>query len=528
MFYIPLWKKLTIAFVCAFGMFYAFPNILSEQTRAQLPSYLPQDKINLGLDLRGGSHLLLRLDMPAYLAEHYQTLKDDLRSAMRKERIGYRNLSAKADEVRLDLRNAERDTLALQKLIARLDDALELEITGEQVQIRYSEMARAQKQKQLLEQSIEIINRRINQTGTKEPVIQRQGDDRVLVQVPGMDNPEQLKVILGKTAKMTFHLVNESVADVRQGRGILPADTMRLPYQDGDPAEPTALRRESVPVYRRVELSGELLTAAAATFSQGQPVVSFKFNAQGAAKFGRITQEHVGQRFAVVLDGKVITAPVMRSPILDGSGIIEGSFTVESASELAMLLRAGALPAPLTIIEERSVGPSLGADSIAAGEMAVVIAFAAIMVFMLLYYGIYGLFSNIALLMNVVLIVAVLSLFQATLTLPGIAGIVLTMGMAVDANTLIFERIREEIRLGKGIRASVEHGFNSAFGTILDANVTTLIAAFILFYFGSGTVKGFAVTLSIGILASMFSAIMLSRFLVMSYVSWKRPATLKI
>lgn len=524
MFYIPLWKKLTIAFVCGFALLYAFPNVLTQQQRDAMPHYLPTETINLGLDLRGGSHLLLQLDMPAYWEDHYETVKDELRSELRKARIGYRNLTASQNGLALELRNPEQDELALQKLMNEMDAALSVSVQGAQADITYTPQEEAVKQQQLLEQSIEIINRRVNQTGTKEPMIQRQGDDRVLVQVPGMENPEQLKALLGKTAKMTFHLVNEQAAG---SDGLMPADTMLLPYQEAEQGELSG-RPQTVPVYRRVELSGDMLTAATATFSQGQPVVSFKFNAQGATRFGQITQKHVGQRFAVVLDGKVITAPVMRVPILDGSGIIEGSFTVESASELAMLLRAGALPAPLVIIEERSVGPSLGADSIAAGEMAVVIAFAAIMVFMLFYYGIYGLIANIALLMNVALIVAALSLFQATLTLPGIAGIVLTMGMAVDANTLIFERIREELRAGKGIRFSVEQGFNSAFSTILDANITTLIAAFILFYFGSGTVKGFAVTLSIGIIASMFSAILLSRFMVMQYVSWKRPKTLKI
>ncbi len=528
MFHIPLWKKLTIWFVCGFALLLALPNVLTESQRAELPHFFPNETINLGLDLRGGSHLLLQLDMAEYLAEHYENMKNDLRSRLRKERIGYRDLASGPNAVTFSLRNSEQDTLKLRKLIEELDEETEVDISGEQVRLSYLPEKEAEKQQQLLEQSIEIINRRINQTGTKEPIIQRQGDDRVLVQVPGLENPEQLKELLGKTAKMSFHLVNEGVSEDQLRRKSVPADTMLLPYQEDENVQSMSLSRMPVPVYRRVELSGELLTGSTATFSEGQPVVAFKFNSQGARKFGQITQEHSGKRFAVVLDGKVITAPVMRVPILDGSGIIEGNFTVDSANQLAMLLRAGALPAPLTIIEERSVGPSLGADSIMAGELAVVIAFAAIMVFMLLYYGIYGLFSNFALIMNVVLIVAALSLFQATLTLPGIAGIVLTMGMAVDANTLIFERIREELRKGKAVRQSVDHGFNSAFSTILDANVTTLIAAFILFYFGSGTVKGFAVTLSIGIIASMFSAIMLTRYIVMSYVSWKRPKTLRL
>lgn len=519
MLYFPLWKKLMLLFVCAAAIFYSLPNLMNDEQLASLPEFLPQDRINLGLDLRGGSHLLMQLDVETYLQEQYENQKDELRSAMRTARIGYRNLRASADHVQLELRDsAQRDEL--NALIEAVDPDLEIEeMEGGIVRFAYNDNKKREKQQQLLEQSIEIINRRINQTGTKEPIIQRQGDDRILVQVPGVENPEQLKKLLGKTAKMTFHLVNETLSEDEIRRGIMPAGTRLLPNES---------RGARIPIFNKVELSGELLTGAQATFQDGQPVVAFSFNALGARKFGAITQEYAGKRFAVVLDRKVITAPVMRVPILDGRGIIEGGFTVESANELAILLRAGALPAPLTIIEERTVGPSLGADSIAAGEMAVAIAFLAIMLFMIFYYGLFGVFSNIALVMNVLLITAALSLFQATLTLPGIAGIVLTMGMAVDANTLIFERIREEIRKGKAIRPAVDHGFRSAFGTILDANVTTLIAAFILFYFGSGTVKGFAVTLSIGIIASMFSAILLTRYFVVSWIGWAKPKTLPI
>lgn len=522
MFHIALWKKLIIALVCGLSLIYALPNVLSPQQREALPSFMPRDTINLGLDLRGGSHLLLQLDMQTYMAERYESLKHEVRTNLRQARLGYRDLNASAGEVVLVLREPQQDAAALQARMKELDATIEVTIADGRATLRYSEAEILLKQQQLLEQSIEIINRRINQTGTLEPIIQRQGTNRVLVQVPGMEDPQQLKGLLGKTAKMTFHLVNEGVA--ADAAGVLPADTVRMPYQENEAAP--IPDRGFVPVYRKVELSGEMLTAAMATFSQGQPVVSFKFNAQGAAQFGKITQEHVGKRFAVVLDGKVITAPTMRVPILDGSGIIEGNFTVESASELAMLLRAGALPAPLTIIEERSVGPSLGADSIVAGEKAVVIAFAAITLFMVMHYGVYGLIANAALIVNVMMILAILSLLQATLTFPGIAGIVLTMGMAVDANTIIFERIREELRHGKSIRLAVDQGFDSAVATIWDANLTTLIAAFVLYYFGSGTVKGFAVTLSIGLLASMFSAVMLSRFMMMSYLSWKRPAKL--
>lgn len=518
-------KVFAILGACLFFMVAAAPNLLSDKVVSTLPGWIPSDRVNLGLDLRGGSHLLLRIDLDAYLKEQFATIRDEIRSKLRKEKIGYRSLIAKPKSVGFSVRP---ETLGegpgIEELIRELDDALTAEEVEENLYaVTYSEEALQKKKQQLLEQSIEIINRRVNETGTKEPTIQRQGEDRILVQVPGVENPEQLKSILGKTAKMTFHLVNEDVTPTQLARGIVPPGTRIMIIERSNSAVP-----EKVAVQSRVALSGELLTGANPTFDRGQPIVEFSFNSLGARKFGDITQANVGKRFAVVLDNKVITAPVIRSAILGGRGIIEGNFTVESANELAILLRAGALPAPLDIIEERSVGPSMGADSVAAGEIAVKIAVLAVMVFMFLSYGLFGVFSNIALAANIAIILGALSLFQATLTLPGIAGIVLTMGMAVDANTLIFERIREEARNGKSVMASIDSGFRTAFGTILDSNITTLIAAFILFYFGSGTVKGFAVTLSIGILSSMFSAILLTRLMVATWFHAKRPKTLPI
>ncbi len=504
---LPLWKRWFILLVCVSFTALALPNIWRS---ADYPDFLPQKTVNLGLDLRGGSHLLLQIDLKSYLKQHFETLKDDVRIALRKEKIGYRRLIARDDAVGFTIRP---ETLSegpnISEIIANIDSDLTVEeISENEFSVSYTPNALIEKRLQLLEQSVEIITRRIDETGTKEPIIQRQGDDRVLVQVPGMENPEQLKAMLGKTAKMTFHLVNESVTPEQLAQGIVPPGTTILNSDN-----PTNYQKR-YPVYSRVALSGELLVGAAVTYSQGQPVVDFTFNTLGARKFGDITENNVDKRFAVVLDGKVITAPVIRSAILGGKGIIEGSFTVESANELAILLRAGALPAPMKIIEERSVGPSLGADSVAAGEKAVLIAVVAIMIFMLLYYGLFGIFSNIALLMNLIIILGTLSLMQATLTLPGIAGIALTMGMAVDANTLIFERMREELATGKSLISSIDLGFKNAFGTIFDSNLTTLLAACLLFYFGSGTVKGFAVTLSIGIISSMFTAILLTRWMV--------------
>ena len=529
MLYFPRWKIAAILLVCLFFVATAMPNAFKEKP-ADYPEWMPQQRINLGLDLRGGSHLLLQIDFDTYLREQFETLRDDIRIALRKERIGYKSLMATNDSVGFTIRP---ETLpegpTVPEIIKDIDPELMIE-QGEDEEsyiIQFSPTAMANRKQQLLDQSIEIIQRRIDETGTKEPTIQRQGADRILVQVPGMENPEQLKGLLGKTAKMTFHLVNESVSPDQLARGIVPPGTRVLLDDD-----PTARTSDGAParyaVQSHISLSGELLTGANPTYSDGQPVVEFSFNALGARKFGEITQANIGKRFAVVLDGKVITAPVIRSAILGGRGIIEGNFTVESANELAILLRAGALPAPMKIIEERSVGPSLGADSIAAGEKAGAIAVAAVVVFMLLSYGLFGLFAVIALAMNVVIIIGLMSLVQATLTMPGIAGIVLTIGMAVDANTLIYERIREEMRAGRSIAASIEQGFRTAFITIFDSNLTTLLAAALLFYLGSGSVKGFAVTLAFGILSSMFTAILVTRLMVANWVKYRRPKTLRL
>jgi preprotein translocase subunit SecD len=383
-------------------------------------------------------------------------------------------------------------------------------------------------QQKLLEQSIQIVDRRVNETGTREPLIQRQGDDRILVQVPGLQNPGKLKELLGKTAKMTFHLVDDTVNPLDIQAGILPPPGTRILLSDNAKEVDEQGRPFRYAVKARVMLSGDMLTGATATVEQAEPVVAFKFNTLGARKFARITQENVGKPFAVVLDDKVITAPRINEPILGGNGIISGNFTVETANDLALLLRAGALPAPLKVVEERTVGPSLGADSIKAGSQATLLGLALVMVFMFAGYGLFGLYANVSLLVNLVMLMGALSLFEATLTLPGIAGIVLTMGMAVDANVLIYERIREEMRYGKSPFAAVKQGFEGAFSTITDSNLTTLIAAVILFYFGTGSIKGFAVTLALGILTSMFTAVLFTKMQVAWWMNWKRPKTLPL
>lgn len=520
---------LLVLLVCVYCAIVAFPNLLSEQQRSQLPEFLPHDAAPLGLDLRGGSHLLLQLDFSRYLREHMANMRDQLRSELRKKRVGYVDLRAKNDFISLKVRKDTVDEgVDLKKIYASIDPDLKVDTDGDVTTLAYAPQKLKEIQAHLLAQSIEIVHRRVDETGTKEPIIQRQGTDRIIVQVPGLQDPGQLKALLGKTAQMNFHLVNEDVSPEQIASGAVPAGTRLLGADSASERLETNGITPRYPIYSEVALSGELLINANATFQEGMPVVDFTFNSLGARKFGEITQANVGRRFAVVLDNKVITAPVIRSSILGGRGIIEGNFTVESANELAMLLRAGALPAPLNIIEERSVGPSLGQDSIDAGTLAATVGTVLIVCFMLIAYGMFGIFANIALLMNLVIIMAALSLMQATLTLPGIAGIVLTMGMAVDANVLIFERMRDEMRAGRSPAACIEHGFQRAFVTILDSNITTLIAAALLYYFGSGTVKGFAVTLTVGIISSMFTAILFTRMMVYSWARWAKPKQLPI
>lgn len=520
----PRWKIVTIVLACAFFVLLASPNFMSSQTRASMPDWYPQRTVNLGLDLQGGSHLLLRVDFDAYLKEHMDTIVDEMRMAFRKNGVKYTGLGNRNGKVAFSL-GAGQD-LNIAGLVRDIDgDLTVLEENNGAYLIGYNEQGLGRLKKQVMEKSTEIISRRVDETGTREPIIQQQGDDRILLQVPGLDDPEMLKNLLGKTAKMTFHLVDIGATQEEIERGRVSGGSIVLPSAEQDDRG-VAIKYA---VKRRALLSGEMLVDAAPTRDQmGRPAVNFRFNPFGAKKFGEITTKNTGYPFAVVLDGEVITAPRINEPILGGSGIITGQFTPEEANQLAILLRSGSLPAPLAVMEERSVGPSLGADSISAGKFASVVAVALVFAFMLLSYGLFGVFSNIALLVNIIMILAFLSLFQATLTLPGIAGIVLVIGMAVDANVLIFERIREEIARGKTAFAAVDNGFKIAFRTILDSNITTLIAAVILFYFGTGTVKGFAVTLSIGILSSMFSAIVLTRLMVAIWMRSRRPTTLRI
>ncbi|MBK1668359.1 protein translocase subunit SecD [Rhodovibrio sodomensis] len=519
---IPIWQRVLIFVVLLAGLAFAAPNLLSEQRARSLPDWLPNQQINLGLDLQGGSYLLLEVQTDAVIQDQLNNLVETLRENLRSERIGYRNLGISDGEaVTFTLTNPQASREQVESIVQELGQDVTVEFgDGGQVTVDYTEAATSERVRNAVTQSIEIVRRRINETGVREPTIQRQGDHRIVVQLPGINNPERMKDILGRTARLTFRMVEQGTnpANPPPGTEVLPDD------DTGPNGQP--VRRYVVE--KRIMVSGENLTDAQPTFQQGQPVVSFSFDTVGAKRFAEATQENVGRPFAIVLDGKVISAPVIREPILGGQGVISGDFTVQQANDLALLLRAGALPAPLTIVEERTVGPGLGADSIRAGAMASVFALIAVIAFMAVIYGLFGVLANVALLGNLILIVGALSGLQATLTLPGIAGIVLTLGMAVDANVLVFERIREEERNFKGMIAAVDAGYRRALVTIFDANITTLIAALILYYFGSGPIKGFAVTLAIGLVTSMFTAIMVTRLMVATWLRSRRPQTLPI
>jgi preprotein translocase subunit SecD len=522
----PGWKIAVILGICFLGLVYSLPNLFPRAQMEQMPDWLPHEQINLGLDLQGGAHLLLEVELDAVIQERLNSLVDEVRGSLRPERIGYRGLGIRGDAVTLTLTDPATSGRALE-VLRQLDPggiAPELEFReagGGRIEIALSEDAAQELQDSAVRQSLEIVRRRIDEVGTREPTIQRQGENRILVQVPGEKDPDSIKRLLGQTAKLTFHLVDLDTSVEQALSGNLPPGSELMPSEENG-------RTTQYVVRKRVEVSGESLVDAQPTYQDNQPVVSFRFDSVGARKFGNVTRDHVNELLAIVLDGKVISAPRIDEPILGGSGIIRGSFTVQEANELAVLLRAGALPAPLEIVEERTVGPDLGADSIAAGKVAGVIGFILVVVVMALYYGLFGLFADIALIVNLLLIIAALSVLQATLTLPGIAGIVLTIGMAVDANVLIFERIREEVGVGRSPISAIDAGYREAMRTIIDANLTTLIAAVLLYIFGSGPVRGFAVTLGIGIITSMFTAITFTRLLMATWLRRTRPAMLPV
>ncbi|MBO0663432.1 protein translocase subunit SecDF [Jiella sp. MQZ9-1] len=534
MLYFSRWKTILIWLTVLIGLAYAAPNVLPRSWTEGLPSWLPDKSVTLGLDLQGGSYILLEVDRASLVKERLQSVQDEVRQLLRQKRIGYSAIATKDHTISVRLRDpaqASDAQSALEQLTQPISSGLmsggsvaEVELAQPQAGVitaTLTDQGIAYRVSTAVTQSIEVVRRRVDELGTTEPIIQRQGADRIMVQVPGLGDPKRLKELLNQTAKLTFQLVDQSenAETVAKGGRVPPGDV--LLYTNDKPARPILVKRQ-------VMVSGENLTDAQPGFDQqtNEPVVNIRFDSQGAQRFGRVTQANVGKPFAIVLDDKVLSAPVIRTAILGGQAQISGSFTVQSANDLAVLLRAGALPATLNIIEERTVGPGLGADSIDAGEMAGVIGAVAVVVFMLAAYGFLGVIANIALAANLILLFAVLTVIGATLTLPGIAGIVLTLGMAVDSNVLIYERIRDERRQGRSVVQAIDAGFQKALATILDANITTLIAAVVLFFLGSGPVRGFAVTLAIGILTTVFTAFTLTRWLVAAWVRRRRPKEL--
>lgn len=522
MLHIERWKIVLILAVCLIGPLYALPNLMTEEQREEwaqkVPGFVPHRGMSLGLDLQGGSHLQLQADMDAVQADRMDTMATTIRSFARAEKV--RLSSFKQDKKSLSFTVAEEGEVEnfVRQLKREIGQGVDIANQTGRITVTLNQYEMVAMRRQAIQQSIEIIRRRIDETGTKEPVIQQQGDDRIIVQLPGMKDPQRMKDLLGKTARMTFHLVD---TEVTCGTGSVPLSVRCLPLKESG---------QKLAVRRRALITGDMLVDAQTGFGMnGEAVVNFRFNTLGARKFGQITKDNVGFPFAIVLDDEIITAPRINEPILGGSGQISGSFTTQSANDLAILLRAGALPAPLKVVEERTVGPSLGADSVSSGKHASIAATVLVMAFMFVVYGrVFGTFANLALVINVLLMVAILSIMGATLTLPGIVGIVLTIGVAVDANVLIYERMREEKRAGRSILASIDHGYRGSMSSIIDANVTSLIAAVVLYAVGTGPVRGFAVTLGIGIVTSLFTAIYVTRMLVSVWLNWRQPKSLPL
>ena len=524
MLFFEKWKVILILLVCALGVVYAVPSFLPRDTVATLPSYLPHKQIPLGLDLQGGSHLLVEVDVNTVVRERLNGLVDEVRSALRRENVGYTNLGVSGFGVTFNVRDAA-DVQKSREAVSRIDPETTVSVEGNRIQLALTERAIADRRSAVVQQSIEIVSRRVNEMGVVEATIVRQGQDRILVQVPGFDDPERLKALIGKTAKLNFQLVDLSMSPEDAQGGRAPPGSELLP---SDHERDASGRPIMYLVQRRIMVSGENLVDAQATFQENQPVVSFRFDSVGARRFAETTRANVQKPFAIVLDGKVISAPVIREPILGGSGIISGRFTTRETQDLALLLRAGALPAPLTVLEERTIGAELGADSIRAGEIACLAAYLLIAGLMLVSYGLFGIVANIGLLLNLVFTVTIMALLGATLTLPGIAGMILGLAMSIDANVLVYERMREEERAGRTVISAIDVSFRRAYITIIDSNVTVFLASVILYVFGSGPVRGFAVTLSIGIVCSMFTAVTLNRMLVVQWLAWRRPKALPI
>lgn len=553
---LPRWQVIGIIAVTALAILFALPNALPGSVLDKLPGWYQQSRINLGLDLRGGAHFLLEADLRSVLNERLTNLSDSVRGELRKQQIGFKDVTVQGgNSVLVVLRDESQRQKAVES-VRSLDPSLQIGGQGDTLQLAFSNVDLVRKKKEVIDQSIEILRRRVDETGTIEPTITRQGDDRILLQVPGIKDTTDLKRKINQTAKLTFHLVNEDVAQAGQNvPAILPPTTFLAPTREGmqalRQANPKAyeeilsanprLTPEQVcrryqppclPVFKRVVVGGEDLDDAKATFEQqqgGRPIISFTFNGAGGRAFCAATRQNIGKRLAIQLDNEIISAPVVQSAICGGSGIITGQFTTEQTQEQALLLRSGALPATLTIIEERTVGADLGADAIHAGTVAALVGTALVIMFMLFVYGpLFGGFASIAMMVNMLLVFAGMSLLGASLTLPGIAGLVLTVGMSVDSNVLIYERVREERENGRSPFSALATGYDRALTAVIDSNLTALIAGVLLFGMGSGPIKGFATSLTLGLLTHLFTATVFTRMLLAVWVRWRRPTELPV
>jgi preprotein translocase subunit SecD len=506
------WKAFLVLAVCVWAFFFALPNVVIGMGGA-MPRFLPSQTVNLGLDLQGGSHLLMQVDIDSVFHDRVEGLTTSARIELHKGKIASDKVMTLPRGIRVTLDNAQ-DADAARVILRKLDR--DLDVTSpdpKTVEAVLGPAAIKKIQDQTMEQSIEIVRRRVDETGTREPAIQRQGDDRIIVELPGVGDPQHIIDLIGKTAKLSFNLVDT-------GKGLDGAER-KLPMVE-DPARILSVSRRDI-------IRGDMLTnAQPSQDSNGQPDVTFSLNSAGSRAFCDVTRAHAGEPFAIILDDKIISAPRINEAICGGSAQITGGFTVQQTSDLALLLRAGALPAPIKPMEQRTVGPTLGSDSVQAGKKACAMALLFVTVFACTVYGLFGVFASIALLVNMVIIIAVMSMLQATLTLPGIAGIVLAIGLAVDGNVLVFERIKEELRAGRSVLSSIDVGYKRARVTIIDSNLTALIAALILFSFGTGPIKGFAVTMCIGVMTSYFAAIMLTRLMVLTWYGWKKPKEMKV
>lgn len=514
-------KMVIIGAILALGVFFSLPNFLSRDTYNEVPAAMRSwwKPVTLGLDLQGGSYLVMEVDTNTLVHEKLESLADLTRSALREGKVRFAGLKVDGETMTLKVLNAAQLNEAREIIRKQESVAMDITAEGTTLTVQYTEESLATLKNQTVQQSLEIVRKRIDELGTKEPMIQQQGTDRIVIQLPGVQDPAEIKALMGKTAKMTFHLVDEETSPQMAQMGKLPADSM---LATGDETGYIVLKRAVV-------VGGESLEDARGTFDElNQAAVSFSFKSTGAKKFGNATRDNVGRRLAIVLDGKVISAPKINTPITGGKGIITGNFTIKTANDLALLLRSGALPAPLLVVEERVVGAGLGEDSIKAGTTACLIGLALVFAFMIVVYGWFGIVADLVLLANGILLLALLSSLGATLTLPGLAGIALTIGMAVDANIIIFERMKEEQMHGVTVPKDIlVRGFQGSFSAILDGQLTTLFAALFLFWLGSGPVRGFGVTLGLGLFTTLFAAIFVSKLILAAWMAVKQPKEIK-